>query len=112
MKFILCLLAAVIAISGKTFAANQTEKERKIMEQIIDIDTTGITQQYATINGIRYHYAEAGTGPLVILLHGFPELWFSWRHQLTALAKAGYHAVAPDLRGVWGISSNSLCKRL
>jgi pimeloyl-ACP methyl ester carboxylesterase len=51
------------------------------------------------VNGIRYHYAEAGDGPLVLLLHGFPELWYSWRHQLSALAGAGYHAVAPDLRG-------------
>lgn len=58
-----------------------------------------LTHQYITVNGIKYHYAEAGKGPLVVLLHGFPELWYSWRDQLTALAKAGYHAVAPDLRG-------------
>jgi pimeloyl-ACP methyl ester carboxylesterase len=45
------------------------------------------------------HIAEAGSGPLVLLLHGFPECWYSWRHQLTALARAGYHAVAPDQRG-------------
>src|SRR5215469_7139309 len=47
------------------------------------------------------HIAEAGpgTGPLVVLLHGFPECWYSWRHQLTALADAGYHVVAPDQRG-------------
>lgn len=45
------------------------------------------------------HIAEAGHGPLVVLLHGFPESWYSWRHQLTALAAAGYHAVAPDQRG-------------
>jgi pimeloyl-ACP methyl ester carboxylesterase len=51
------------------------------------------------INGIRCHYAQAGAGPLVLLVHGFPELWYSYRHQLTALARAGYHAVAPDLRG-------------
>ena len=63
------------------------------------INSTEVFHQYAIINGIRYHYAEAGTGPLVILLHGFPELWYSWRHQIAALAKAGYHAVAPDLRG-------------
>ncbi|WP_426609383.1 alpha/beta fold hydrolase [Bradyrhizobium sp. McL0616] len=50
-------------------------------------------------NGIRLHIAEQGEGPLVILCHGFPECWYSWRHQLGALAKAGYHAVAPDLRG-------------
>jgi len=50
-------------------------------------------------NGIGMHVAEAGSGPLVVLLHGFPELWYSWRHQLPVLAAAGYHAVAPDLRG-------------
>jgi len=50
-------------------------------------------------NGIRMHVAEQGTGPLVILCHGFPESWYSWRHQLAALANAGFHAVAPDMRG-------------
>lgn len=49
--------------------------------------------------GLRMHIAEAGTGPLVLLLHGFPECWYSWRHQLAALAGAGFHAVAPDQRG-------------
>jgi pimeloyl-ACP methyl ester carboxylesterase len=52
-----------------------------------------------TTNGIQMHLAEAGSGPLVVLLHGFPESWYSWRHQLTALAAAGFHAVAPDQRG-------------
>ena len=50
-------------------------------------------------NGIKLHIAEQGEGPLVVLLHGFPESWYSWRHQLPALAEAGYHAVAPDVRG-------------
>jgi pimeloyl-ACP methyl ester carboxylesterase len=50
-------------------------------------------------NGIRMHLAEGGTGPLVLLCHGFPECWYSWRHQLSALAEAGFHAVAPDMRG-------------
>lgn len=50
-------------------------------------------------NGIRLHVAETGTGPLVLLLHGFPEFWWSWRHQLPALAAAGMRAVAVDLRG-------------
>ena len=50
-------------------------------------------------NGIRMHLAEAGSGPLVVLCHGFPESWYSWRHQLPALAAAGFHAVAPDMRG-------------
>lgn len=47
----------------------------------------------------RLHYVEEGTGPCVVLLHGFPEFWYSWRHQIPALAAAGYRAVAPDLRG-------------
>jgi pimeloyl-ACP methyl ester carboxylesterase len=50
-------------------------------------------------NGISFHIAEQGEGPLVILLHGFPEFWYSWRHQLGPLAEAGFHAVAPDMRG-------------
>jgi pimeloyl-ACP methyl ester carboxylesterase len=53
-------------------------------------------------NGIRLHLAEAGEGPLVLLCHGFPESWYSWRHQLKALAEAGYRAVAPDMRGYGG----------
>jgi pimeloyl-ACP methyl ester carboxylesterase len=57
-----------------------------------------------TANGARFHYAEAGPadGPLVLLLHGFPEFWWSWRHQLVALADAGLRVVAPDLRGYGG----------
>jgi pimeloyl-ACP methyl ester carboxylesterase len=50
-------------------------------------------------NGVRLHAAEAGEGPLVLLLHGFPQFWWSWRHQLTGLAATGLRVVAPDLRG-------------
>jgi len=50
-------------------------------------------------NGIRLHVVELGTGPLVLLLHGFPEFWWSWRHQLIGLADAGFRAAAVDLRG-------------
>jgi pimeloyl-ACP methyl ester carboxylesterase len=53
-------------------------------------------------NGAQFHVAEAGTGPLVLLLHGFPEFWWTWRHQLPVLAAAGYRAVAMDLRGYGG----------
>jgi pimeloyl-ACP methyl ester carboxylesterase len=58
-----------------------------------------IQPQRVTVNGIGLNVLEAGEGPLVLLLHGFPELAHSWRHQLPALAEAGYRAVAPDLRG-------------
>jgi len=58
-----------------------------------------ISYGYANTNGIRLHYAETGSGDdLVILLHGFPEFWYSWRHQLTALGTR-FHVVAPDMRG-------------
>ena len=50
-------------------------------------------------NGIRMHIAESGAGPLVVLCHGFPESWYSWRHQLHGVAEAGFHAIAPDMRG-------------
>ncbi len=53
-------------------------------------------------NGARFHIAEMGDGPLVLLLHGFPQFWWTWRHQLPALAEAGFRAVAMDLRGVGG----------
>ena len=58
-----------------------------------------MTHRTVETNGIRMHLAEAGAGPLVLLCHGFPELWYSWRHQLAALAEAGFRAVAPDMRG-------------
>jgi pimeloyl-ACP methyl ester carboxylesterase len=56
-------------------------------------------QRIVETNGIRLNIAEQGTGPLVLLCHGFPESWYSWRHQLEPLAGAGFHAVAPDMRG-------------
>jgi pimeloyl-ACP methyl ester carboxylesterase len=60
---------------------------------------TEMTHRFIETNGIRMHIVEAGQGPLVVLLHGFPESWYSWRHQFTALVEAGYHVVAPDQRG-------------
>jgi pimeloyl-ACP methyl ester carboxylesterase len=56
-------------------------------------------QRLVETNGIRLNVAEQGEGPVVLLCHGFPETWYSWRHQITALAEAGFRAVAPDLRG-------------
>ena len=50
-------------------------------------------------NKIKMHFAEDGEGPLVVFCHGWPESWYSWRHQLKALAEAGYRVVAPDQRG-------------
>lgn len=57
------------------------------------------SHRLVSANGLRLHIAECGEGPLVLLLHGFPEFWWSFRHQLAGLADAGFHAVAADLRG-------------
>jgi pimeloyl-ACP methyl ester carboxylesterase len=59
----------------------------------------GVTHRLVEANGIRIHVAEQGSGPALLLCHGFPESWYSWRHQLPALAAAGYRAIAPDMRG-------------
>jgi pimeloyl-ACP methyl ester carboxylesterase len=59
----------------------------------------GVRHQMLDINGIKMHVAEAGAGTPVILCHGFPHLWYSWRHQLPVLAQAGWRVLAPDLRG-------------
>ncbi len=62
----------------------------------------GIDLKSVTANGIVQRYAECGTGPLVLFCHGWPESWYSWRHQMLALAAAGYRCVAPDMRGYGG----------
>ena len=63
------------------------------------LDMTGVRDGYADLGNTRLHYVESGEGPLVVLLHGFPEFWFSWRFQVPALAAAGFRVVAPDMRG-------------
>ncbi|GAA1858501.1 alpha/beta hydrolase [Asanoa iriomotensis] len=59
----------------------------------------GVSEGYAEVGDVRLHYVEAGTGPLIILLHGFPEFWYGWRRQIAPLAAAGFRVVAPDMRG-------------
>lgn len=59
----------------------------------------GIEHRTVRVNGINMHIAEKGEGPTILFLHGFPELWYTWRHQIQAMAALGYHCVAPDLRG-------------
>ncbi|TYG38991.1 hypothetical protein ES288_D13G268700v1 [Gossypium darwinii] len=62
----------------------------------------GIQHKTVIVNGINMHIAEKGEGPLILFLHGFPELWYSWRNQINGLAALGYRALAPDLRGYGG----------
>src|SRR3977135_2501592 len=71
-------------------SANTLEREAIMSEPM---------QRIIESNGISLNVAEQGSGPLVLLCHGFPESWYSWRHQIAALAAAGFHAVAPDMRG-------------
>ncbi|CAL0306850.1 unnamed protein product [Lupinus luteus] len=59
----------------------------------------GIEHKTVNVNGINIHIAEKGEGPLILFIHGFPNLWYSWRNQITYLASLGYHCVVPDLRG-------------
>ena len=63
------------------------------------------------VNGIRLHIAEQGEGPLVVLLHGFPESWHSWHHQLGPLAAAGFRVVAPDQRGYGRSDQQGRCQQ-
>jgi len=62
----------------------------------------GITLKTAKANNIEMRYADIGRGPLVLFCHGWPESWYSWRHQLTAVSAAGFRCVAPDMRGYGG----------
>jgi pimeloyl-ACP methyl ester carboxylesterase len=73
--------------------------------QVAEIDESCVlidgpwAHRFISANGSRFHVVEAGTGPLVLFLHGFPEFWWAWHRQLTAIADAGYRAVAVDMRG-------------
>ncbi|MDP8953182.1 MAG: alpha/beta hydrolase [Actinomycetota bacterium] len=58
-----------------------------------------LKDRYADLGDVRLHYVEAGEGPLVLLLHGFPQFWYEWRHQIPALVEGGFRVVAPDMRG-------------
>ena len=63
------------------------------------IDVNVLREGFADVGDVTLHYVEAGQGPLVVLLHGFPGFWYSWREQIAPLANAGFRVVAPDLRG-------------
>lgn len=69
----------------------------------------GIERKYIKVNGVNLHVAEIGheSSPAVVFCHGFPEIWYSWRHQMIALAKSGFRAIAFDYRG-YGLSDQPL----
>lgn len=86
-------LFAAVAVSAGLLGACATQPETT------PSPIPGINFRTVDSHGVKLRVAEAGKGPLVILVHGFPESWYSWRHQMPALAAAGYHVVAPDMRG-------------
>ena len=94
-------MVAVGAVVAKPLKAGNLEPRGAVPEPTSWVDSAmpDVTHRMIETNDIRLHVAEQGEGPLIILCHGFPECWYSWRHQLPALAKAGFRAVAPDLRG-------------
>jgi len=69
------------------------------LSRLVSDGRTELREGYAEVGDVRLHYVEAGDGPLIVLLHGFPEFWYGWRRQIAPLAAAGLRVVAPDLRG-------------
>ena len=82
-----------------TSAALRIGQPRAALKQVDADDPAAFNHCFADVNGIRMHYIDEGQGPLVILLHGFPYLWYMWRRQIGALAAAGFRVVVPDQRG-------------
>src|SRR5215469_13927712 len=78
---------------------NTGSSSESAKQQAAELLGGDIREGYAEIGDQRLHYVEAGDGPLVILLHGFPEFWYGWRQQIKPLAAAGFRVVAPDMRG-------------
>jgi alpha-beta hydrolase superfamily lysophospholipase len=98
-----------IALAQQQPQANLTsvEEQRLLMEGIsFEIDNVTFSHHMASVNGIQLHYVIGGKGDAVVLLHGWPQTWYEWRHVMPALAK-NYTVIVPDLRGL-GDSSKPL----
>jgi pimeloyl-ACP methyl ester carboxylesterase len=93
------LLAAALAPLAWRVAPDAVSSNALAATSLKDEKMNTPTQRIIECNGIHLNIAEQGEGPLVLLVHGFPESWFSWRHQIDALAAAGFRVVAPDMRG-------------
>jgi pimeloyl-ACP methyl ester carboxylesterase len=84
---------------GASFAGMVSQALAQRTDTLSPFLPAAVHHRRVKANGINLHIAEQGTGPLVLLCHGFPESWYSWRNQFAALANAGFQAVAPDMRG-------------
>jgi len=85
--------------SPDALPTSQAPASGDALTSLVSDGGTEVREGYAELGDVRLHYVEAGDGPLIVLLHGFPEFWFSWRLQIAPLAAAGFRVVAPDLRG-------------
>ncbi|MEE2776200.1 MAG: alpha/beta hydrolase [Acidobacteriota bacterium] len=100
-------LALLLAVSACAGPEPEPAAEPAVAEEdpVVASPVAGVSFRMVESNGLTMRVAEAGEGPLVIFAHGFPESWYSWRHQLPAIAAAGYRAVAPDMRGYGSTSA-------
>ncbi|XP_041991616.1 bifunctional epoxide hydrolase 2-like [Salvia splendens] len=89
ISLLICLLSLILS----TFPSKSHFISLKSMDKI--------QHKFVQVNGLKIHAAEIGceSSPVVVLLHGFPEIWYSWQHQMIVVAEAGFIAIAPDYRG-------------
>ena len=93
------IVAQALLLLGLALTMSQVSAQQEGRAVGSQSPVAGVSFRVIEANGITMRLAEAGEGPLILLAHGWPESWYSWRHQLIALAAAGYHVVAPDMRG-------------
>jgi epoxide hydrolase 4 len=87
----------ILALRGEYSAASPSLSPHQTRD--MKFADLAVTHHFVDLPNLRMHYVEKGEGPLVVLLHGFPETWWSWRYQIDALVNAGFRVVAPDQRG-------------
>jgi pimeloyl-ACP methyl ester carboxylesterase len=111
---ILIVATGILFVSSLILNQNHTAIAQQPQEQALaskdisfDIDNVTFSHHTATVNGIQLHYAIGGHGDPLVLIHGWPQTWYEWRHVMPALAKKNYTVIAPDLRGL-GDSSKPL----
>jgi pimeloyl-ACP methyl ester carboxylesterase len=88
----------MIMLTALSFSACDSEPSANMTSATTSGDASAISHGYADNNGVKIHYAEVGEGPLVVMIHGFPDFWYTWRHQMDGL-KDAYRVVAIDQRG-------------
>ncbi|KAF3618431.1 putative bifunctional epoxide hydrolase 2-like [Capsicum annuum] len=96
--YVLFSLYISLQIGAQKSSKDYIENTNKLISLEVE-EEYSFDHKFVNVNGINMHVVEKGKGPVVLFIHGFPELWYSWRHQISFMAEHGYRAVAPDLRG-------------